>query len=165
MAFFLTPQLAERTGYRACKRCRPNDKGFATLQRTRIEETCSFINQNLDGRLGLAELGKSANLNPFYFQRLFKRIVGLTPRQYVEGVRLRRAKMSMNNGDSVRSAIYKAGRNSTSWLYTDPYAKLGMRPSTYRSKGRNMHIRYSIHDCRLGKLLVAGQTREFARSA
>lgn len=159
LAFFLTPHLAERAGYRACRRCRPNDKGFTTLQRTRIEETCSFINQNLDGRLGLAELGKSANLNPFYFQRLFKRIVGLTPRQYVEGVRLRRAKMSMNNGDSVRSAIYKAGRNSTSWLYTNPYAKLGMRPSAYRSKGRSMHIRYSIHNCRLGKLLVAGTSK------
>ncbi len=156
VVFFLTPRLAERTGYRACKRCRPNDKSFATLQRTRIEETCSFINQNLDGRLGLAELGKSANLNPFYFQRLFKRIVGLTPRQYTEGVRLRHAKMSMNNGDSVRSAIYKAGRNSTSWLYTKPYAKLGMRPSAYKSKGRGMHIRYSIHNCGLGKLLVAG---------
>jgi AraC family transcriptional regulator of adaptative response/methylated-DNA-[protein]-cysteine methyltransferase len=156
VAFFLTPRLAERAGYQACRRCRPNDKGFATLQRTRIEEACSFINQNLDGRLGLAELGKSANLNPFYFQRLFKRIVGLTPRQYVEGVRLRRAKMSMNNGDSVRSAIYKAGRSSTSWLYTNPYAKLGMRPSAYRLRGKNMHIRYSIHDCRLGKLLVAG---------
>jgi AraC family transcriptional regulator of adaptative response/methylated-DNA-[protein]-cysteine methyltransferase len=156
VVFFLTSRLAERAGYRACKRCRPNDKSFATLQRTRIEETCSFIGQNLDGRLGLAELGKSANLNPFYFQRLFKRIVGLTPRQYVEGVRLRHAKMSMNNGDSVRSAIYKAGRNSTSWLYTNPFAKLGMRPSVYKSKGRGMHIRYSIHNCRLGKLLVAG---------
>jgi AraC family transcriptional regulator of adaptative response/methylated-DNA-[protein]-cysteine methyltransferase len=156
VVFFLTPQLAERAGYRACKRCRPHDKSFATLQRTRIEETCSFINQNPDGRLGLAELGKSANLNPFYFQRLFKRIVGLTPRQYVEGVRLRHAKKSMSNGDPVRSAIYKAGRNSTSWLYTNPYAKLGMRPSAYRSKGRSMHIRYSIHTCRLGKLLVAG---------
>jgi AraC family transcriptional regulator of adaptative response/methylated-DNA-[protein]-cysteine methyltransferase len=156
VAFFLTSRLAERAGYRACRRCRPNDEGFATLQRTRIEEACSFINQNLDRRLGLAELGKTANLNPFYFQRLFKRIVGLTPRQYVEEVRLRHAKASMNNGDSVRSAIYKAGRNSTSWLYANPYAKLGMRPSTYRSKGRGMHIRYSIHNCRLGRLLVAG---------
>lgn len=156
VVFFLSPQLAERAGYRACKRCRPNDKSFATLQRTRIEETCSFINQNLDGRLSLAELGKSANLNPFYFQRLFKRVVGLTPRQYIEGIRLRHAKMSMSNGDSVRSAIYKAGRNSTSWLYTNPYTKLGMRPSGYRSKGRGMHVRYSIHSCRLGKLLVAG---------
>lgn len=156
VAFYLTPVLAEHAGYRACRRCRPNDKGFATLQRTRIKETCSFINQNLDGRLSLAELGKSANLNPFYFQRLFKRIVGLTPRQYVEAVRLRRAKMSMNNGDSVRMAIYKAGRSSTSWLYTNPYAKLGMRPSEYRSRGKSMRIRYSVHDCRLGKLLVAG---------
>jgi AraC family transcriptional regulator of adaptative response/methylated-DNA-[protein]-cysteine methyltransferase len=156
VVFFLTPQLAEVAGFRACKRCRPKDKSFATVQRTRIEETCSFINQNLDGRLDLSELGKRANLNPFYFQRLFKRIVGVTPHQYVEGVRLRRAKLSMKDGDSVRSAIYKAGRNSTSWLYTNPYMKLGMRPSAYRSKGKGMRIRYSIHDCRLGKLLVAG---------
>jgi len=156
VAFFLDSSLAERAGYRACKRCRPNDASFATLQRTRIEEACAFMNQNIDRRLSLEELGKNANLNPFYFQRLFKRIVGLTPRQYIEGVRLRRAKTSMSNGDSVRSAIYKSGRNSTSWLYADPFVKLGMRPSAYRSKGRGMHIHYSIHTCRLGKLLVAG---------
>src|SRR2546422_6927090 len=55
VVFFLTPVLAEGDGFRACKRCRPNDRSFATLQRTRIEETCSFINQNLDGKLDLAE--------------------------------------------------------------------------------------------------------------
>jgi AraC family transcriptional regulator of adaptative response/methylated-DNA-[protein]-cysteine methyltransferase len=156
VVFFLSSQLAEDAGFRACKRCRPNDRNFATLQRTRVEETCSFINQNLDGKLSLAELGKHANLNPFYFQRLFKRITGVTPCEYVEGERLRRAKNSMSRGESVRSAIYKAGRNSTSWLYTNPYAKLGMRPSSYKSKGRGMYIHYSIHDCQLGKLLVAG---------
>lgn len=156
VVFFLSSQLAEDAGFRACKRCRPDDRSFATLQRTRVEETCSFINQNLDRKLSLAELGKHANLNPFYFQRLFKRIAGVTPREYVEGERLRRAKKSMSSGESVRSAIYQAGRNSTSWLYTNPYAKLGMRPSSYKLKGRGMRINYSIHDCRLGKLLVAG---------
>lgn len=156
VVFFLTRYAAEQAGFRPCKRCRPNDENFITLQRKRIEETCAYINRNMGSKLDLSELGRHVHLSPLYLQRLFKQIVGISPREYTEASRLRRVKTSMRNGESVRRANYSSGRYSTSWLYTNPFAKLGMQPSAYRKKGEGTRIYYSIHDCRLGKLLVAG---------
>jgi AraC family transcriptional regulator, regulatory protein of adaptative response / methylated-DNA-[protein]-cysteine methyltransferase len=154
VVFYQAAHLAEEAGFRACKRCKPNDSSFITLRRRRIEQTCAYIQQNLDEKFGLSELGKHVGLNSFHLQRLFKRIVGITPREYAEAVRLKRAKISLRSGQSVRKAIYKSGRNSTSWLYTDSFRKLGMHPSAYKNNGRGTRIWYSISDCRLGKLLV-----------
>ena len=154
--YFLTADRAKEAGFRACKRCRPDDESFVTLRRKRIEEACAYMNQNPDGKLRLEELGKHLGMNAYHFQRTFKRYVGITPRQYAEVVRLRRTKLALGNGQSVRKAIYGSGRNSTAWLYTNPFAKLGMSPSVYKKGGEGLRISYCIRKCRLGKLLVAG---------
>ena len=156
IVYFLTARSAEEAGFRACKRCRPSDEDFLTLRRTRIEDACAYMNQNLNSKLSLRELGKHFGMNPYHFQRTFKRYVGITPRQYAEVVRLRKMKSALRNGQTIRKAIYKSGRNSTAWLYADPFAKLGMRPSSYKENGEGLQISYCIKKCRPGKLLVAG---------
>lgn len=156
IVFFLTARRAEEAGFRACKRCRPNDEGFVTLRRKRIEDACAYMNQNLDSKLSLGELGKHFGMNSYHFQRIFKRYVGITPRQYAEVARLRKTKLALRNGQSVRKAIYNSGRNSTAWLYAHPFSKLGMHPSSYKKSGEGLQISYFIKKCRLGKLLVAG---------
>jgi AraC family transcriptional regulator of adaptative response/methylated-DNA-[protein]-cysteine methyltransferase len=153
--YFLTAGRAEEAGFRPCKRCRPNDERFVTLRRKRIEDACAYMNQNLDGKLSLDELGRHCGMNPYHFQRTFKRYVGITPRQYAEVARLRKTKLALRNGQSVRKAIYNSGRNSTAWLYTDSFAKLGMHPSAYKRGGEDLRISYCIKKCHLGKLLVA----------
>jgi len=154
--YFLSARSAEEAGFRACKRCRPNDESFITLRRKRIEDACAYMNQNLNSKLSLSELGKHFGMSPYHFQRTFKRFVGITPRQYAEATRVRKMKIVLRNGESVRRAVYKSGRNSTAWLYSKPYAKLGMHPSSYKNRGEGLEIKYTIKNCRLGKLLVAG---------
>ena len=42
--------------------------------------------------LKLADLAKNAGLSPFHFQRSFKAVVGVTPKQYLEALRLNNLK-------------------------------------------------------------------------
>src|SRR5260370_16434741 len=97
--FFATPAEAERAGYRACKRCRPNE---ANPQVRKIEAACRLIDENIDVTLTLSAIGNKVGLSPFYLQRLFKRILGVTPQQYQQSRRtgefksalLRRSKLT-----------------------------------------------------------------------
>jgi AraC family transcriptional regulator, regulatory protein of adaptative response / methylated-DNA-[protein]-cysteine methyltransferase len=156
VVYFPTPAEAGAAGFRPCKRCRPNDEAFVSLQKRRISDVCIYISENLDRNLDLPELAKHINLSPSHLQRLFKRILGISPRQYAEAARLKKVKLSLKRGEPVRNAIYKSGRGSTSWLYSDPLQKLGMTPSAYKNNGRGMHIYYFTTQSHLGRLLVAG---------
>ena len=98
-------------------------------------------------------------LSPFHLQRIFKKVTGVSPREYVEAARIRHLKMSLKRGESIRKSTYQSGYNTSSWLYSKPDAKLGMSPATYKTGGQGAHIGYVIADCRLGRVLVAGTDR------
>ncbi|MHB8699624.1 MAG: bifunctional transcriptional activator/DNA repair enzyme AdaA [Nitrososphaerales archaeon] len=151
VAFFISPADARAAGYRPCMRCEPDGKDNRIEM---IKYLCRFIEENYDSKLTLASLAQEAALSEFHFQRVFKKLVGVTPRQYVEQIRLRRARHSLKRGMSVRKSSYSVGYNTSNWLYSN--CKLGMSPGDYKSGGEGMEIAYSILDTKLGRLLVAG---------
>jgi len=150
--FFATPAEAERAGYRACKRCRPNQ---SNPQFGKIEAACRLIDENVDVTLTLSAIGNKVGLSPFYLQRLFKRILGVTPQQYQQARRTGEFKSALLRGSKVTDAIYEAGYGSSSRLYEKAQLRLGMTPSTYQRKGEGVVIRFAIMNTQLGKLLVA----------
>ena len=151
---FTDPDEAERAGFSACLRCIPRLP--ANASRKKIEELCMYIKTHPADELTLESLSSRAKTSPYHLHRTFKRIVGITPRQYVESVRLKRLKHLLRNGESVRNSTYHAGYDSASWLYSDRDSKLGMDASEYRSGGQGMEIQYAVASCSLGYLLVAG---------
>jgi AraC family transcriptional regulator of adaptative response/methylated-DNA-[protein]-cysteine methyltransferase len=105
----------------------------------------------------LAELASTARLSPFHFHRLFKRAVGVTPRQYRNGLLVERAKDALRKGQSVTSALYDAGFSSSGRFYESSGRQLGMTPRQYQ-KGA-LDVRFSVRRCSLGWLLVAATAR------
>jgi AraC family transcriptional regulator of adaptative response/methylated-DNA-[protein]-cysteine methyltransferase len=155
VVFFSTTGEAEREGFRACLRCKP--KGYDLFaQQGKIGRACDYLNENSDRGVSLQELGDHVGMSPFHLQRVFRRTVGVSPREYSEAKRLERMKLSLRNGESVRKSIYGSGYNSTSWLYEGRKSKLGMPPSAFKAGGMGQQILYAIVDCPLGRLLVAG---------
>lgn len=124
-----------------------------------IRRACRHIEANLEGPLTLAALGAEAGLSPAHFQRVFKRVMGVTPRQYADACRLDRVKDRLRTGKDVTSALYEAGYGSSSRLYERAPAQLGMTPADYRRGGTHAHIRYTIVESALGRLLMAATTR------
>ncbi|MBY0456042.1 MAG: helix-turn-helix domain-containing protein, partial [Gemmataceae bacterium] len=82
-----------------------------------VADLCDYIRANLDGPLTLAHLGKQAGLSPAHLQRVFKRVVGLTPRKFADACRLDRLKFQLKAGDNVTTAMTAAGYGSSSRLY------------------------------------------------
>ncbi|HXG08888.1 MAG TPA: methylated-DNA--[protein]-cysteine S-methyltransferase [Gemmataceae bacterium] len=124
-----------------------------------IRRACRYIEANLEDRLTLEVLGAHVGLSPAHLQRLFKRVTGITPRQYADACRLGRFKSRLKQRRTVTMALYEAGYGSSSRLYERAAAQLGMTPATYRRGGRGMRIGYTIVDSPLGRLLLAATER------
>ena len=156
--FFDRPELAERAGFRACLRCRPK---WATGDRKLdvIKAICRHIEQNLDEPLTLSRLGKHFGISPFHLQRRFRAALGVSPRQYADSCRLRLLKSKLQTGNSVTRAMYDAGYNSSSRLYENAVAQLGMTPDQYRRGAIATPIRYRCMTSPLGRMLIAATDR------
>jgi AraC family transcriptional regulator of adaptative response/methylated-DNA-[protein]-cysteine methyltransferase len=162
VVFFTDPQIAEREGFRACKRCQPR-AGENDAQVELIERACRYIEQHLDEGVSLEQLGAELGLSQTYAQRLFKRVMGISPRQYAEAQRLERLKNQLKEGISVTQTLYEVGYSSSSRLYERAPGQLGMTPTTYKRGGAGLVIEYAIVDSPLGRLLVAATARGICR--
>ena len=156
--FFDTPWLAQESGYRPCRRCVPTRPN---LQLQMVEAACRYIEDHLESRVTLDALARHVGVSPFYFQRLFKRTLGLSPRQYQQAQRASRFKNALRDEARITDAIYEAGYSSSSRAYDNVSSQLGMTPSAFRRNGQGTTIRYSILSLsrELGPVLIATTAR------
>lgn len=157
--FYETTNQAEADGLRACLRCRPLAAVGADPAEHRIRETCRFIEQNISDRLALSVLAAKAGISPFHLQRAFKAVVGVTPRQYVEALRLKKLKASLRHCKDVTEAVYEAGFESSSRVYERADTRLGMTPSQYRNAGDGVAMTYATVETAFGAMMVAATDR------
>jgi len=150
ICFFDTPEAAEAAGFRACKRCQPRELPTQQKVVAKVRE----LLETREPAPSLSELSQATGMSPYHLQRLFKRETGLSPKQYVAAQRLERLKSGLREGRGVTEAIYDAGYGSSSALYSNAAARLGMSPAAYRRGGRGMKIRYAFADSLVGKLLI-----------
>jgi AraC family transcriptional regulator of adaptative response/methylated-DNA-[protein]-cysteine methyltransferase len=152
--FFQRRDAAERAGFRACLRCKPERERARDAQSEMVEKICRFLERHLDEAVTLDGLSRELNLSPFHLQRTFKGATGITPHAYADFCRLESFKGGLREGRSVTTALYDAGYGSSSRLYERAASQLGMTPGTYRRGGAGLNIRYDILDTPAGMLLV-----------
>ena len=160
--FYGTPADAEAAGYRACKRCHPRDAAAGGDQRDLVSRICARIDTSEGAAPSLDELGAQFAVSPFHLQRVFKRITGVTPRQYAAARRVERLKTELRGDGAVAGAIYGAGFSSSSRVYETAASTLGMTPAAYGRRGAGMRIGYTIAPSTIGRVLIAGTERGVA---
>lgn len=156
--FFDTRAAAEAAGYRPCKRCRPDAESPRRARARLIAGACRSI-EEAEQPPPLKELAAAAGLSPWYFQRQFKEIVGVSPKRYAAAQRDRRFRDRLGAAGSVTEAIYDAGFGSASRAYDGARERLGMTPSAYRDGASGEDIRYVVASCSLGWIAVAATAR------
>ena len=168
VTFFSRPDQAEKAGFRACLRCRPQ-LFSGDPQADTVKAICRYIEQHLDEPITLERLGAAFRQSPFHLQRRFKAALGITPREYADSCRMRLLKRNLQAGDNVTRAMYDAGYGSSSRLYEKTASQLGMTPDKYRRGAIAAEIRYACADSPLGRMLIAATDKgvcsiQFARS-
>lgn len=152
--FHRTSGEAESAGFRACKRCRPNDTRAANPNAEGIECACRLIEASEKLPL-LAELAAAAHMSQSHFHRVFKAQLGITPRDYGKAKRVARVQQELAARKSVTQAMHSAGYGSSSQFYGEATRSLGMSPVEYRAGGSGQRIQFAVGKCWLGDILVA----------
>src|ERR1700722_9189896 len=154
VSFFETGAQAEKAGYRACKRCRPDKPGAPDPQIEAVKRACERIEQAEEAPK-LADLAARVGLSPYHFHRVFKTITGVTPKAYAAQTRARRAADMLRTAETGTGALYAAGFTSSSRFYESTEARLGMAPGAVRRGGAGARIRFAVGEASLGAVLVA----------
>jgi AraC family transcriptional regulator of adaptative response/methylated-DNA-[protein]-cysteine methyltransferase len=152
--YHLTCEDAEKAGFRACKRCKPDQMGLSVINSSKIANASRLIERS-EQTPTLKQLAKQAEMSPFHFHRTFKSITGLTPSAYAKAHRNQRVQASLKRSSTVTDAIYDAGFNSSGRFYENTNKVLGMTPTKFREGGANTDIFFAIGKASLGAILVA----------
>jgi AraC family transcriptional regulator of adaptative response/methylated-DNA-[protein]-cysteine methyltransferase len=155
VVFFKTRIAAQHAGFRACKRCKPDSDTSGNPNSELVQKVCRYIDSHPDQPATLEALSRAIGLSPFYLQRTFKAMTGITPRAYADSRRLQSLKAGLRQGHSVTRSMYDAGYGSSSRLYERASSQLGMTPSRYRKQGSGVTIRYTIAASDVGRMLLA----------
>jgi len=126
---------------------------------TLIDRARAYLDARRGERTTLEELGRAVGASPFHLQRSFKRVLGLSPRDYQQALRLEDAKRALAGGRRVTDAVFEAGYGSLSRFYEKAAAGLGMAAKAYRAKGKGQSIAYITFHSPLGCILLASTGR------
>jgi AraC family transcriptional regulator of adaptative response/methylated-DNA-[protein]-cysteine methyltransferase len=152
VTFFPIPEAAEREGYRACRRCHPTQAVATDPAIALVRDACRAL-----------DAGERPKGDAQRLARAFKRVLGITPKQYADAQRLARFKHELKRRKHVSPALYEAGYSSSSRVYEHTHEQLGMTPATYARGGAGVEIVFVTVPTSLGRLLVAATNRGVCR--
>jgi len=152
---------AKSTGFRPCKRCKPDGASREAENAALVAKACRIIEES-EEEPSLKQLAGALGRSPSYFHRIFKAATGLTPKDYAAGHRAGKVRRRLASGNTVTEAIYDAGFNSSGRFYEKSRDMLGMTPSQYRSGGAHEEIRFAVGQSSLGAILVASSKKGVA---
>lgn len=157
--FYLSPEEAEQAGLRACLRCRPGD---VSREEEAVMRALALLKGAQD-TMTLDQIARHVAYSPTHFQKVFRRIVGLSPAAYQRALRIERASAALDSGSGVTDAVYAAGYGSPSRFYEASAERFGMTPSAWKNGGRGATICWAVVESSLGPMLVAATDKGVCR--
>ena len=156
--FHASREEAKNAGFRACRRCRPDEPPLAERHAEAVAAACRLID-GAEEMPALDALAGAAGMSRFHFHRVFKAATGCTPRAYAAARRANRTREALRKGGTVTDALYDAGFNSNGRFYAAAPEILGMTPVAFRRGGAGETIRFAVGACSLGAVLVAATAK------
>ncbi|WP_273427335.1 methylated-DNA--[protein]-cysteine S-methyltransferase [Marinobacter sp.] len=124
-------------------------------RRAQMIQLARTIEQRADQPLTLASLAEEVGLSPSRLQKVFKDVLGVSPKTYQDAARMRQFKQSLRQGSGVTDAIFESGYGSVSRVYGEGKRSMGMTPTAYRAGAEGERISYAYRNTSLGLVMMA----------
>jgi AraC-like DNA-binding protein len=109
----------------------------AARDRRRAVEAALWIDAHSHRDIDLADAAAQADISPFHFLRLFARVLGVTPHQYLLRSRLRHAaRLLADDARSVTAVAYDVGFGDLSNFVRSFHRAAGVSPRKFRQASR-----------------------------
>ncbi|MFD1989900.1 bifunctional transcriptional activator/DNA repair enzyme AdaA [Paenibacillus nicotianae] len=133
VTIFADPNQALNAQYRPCKRCKPT--GERLPDHDWIAIITQYIDQHYNESLTLDRLAEIAHGSPYHLHRTFKKVMSITPVEYIQHQRIDRACQELINTDqSITTIGLNIGIPNTSYFVTLFKKKIGITPAQYRKQ-------------------------------
>lgn len=99
-----------------------------------ISQAISYINEHLsEETLSITEVSESVFLNPVYFGRMFKKVMNVSFKRYVQNIRLEKAKeLLLGEQETIAEVCLKVGIPNPSYFSQLFKQSTGLLPSEYK---------------------------------
>jgi len=155
---FTTAEEAEREGFAPCSRCSPGSNALSLAEKC-VKAVIEYVDTHCSERITLRTLSTLTGLCPNHLQETFKRIVGVSPKSFLDVRRLKHFKNLLRRGEAIGSAIYGAGYESSRAVYEKFAGMMGMTPAAYQRGSQGVTIHYATLEATLGRVLLARTKR------
>ena len=157
VAFFPGAQAARDAGFRACRRCRPEETSPRDAALDAVISLCRRLEEDPDA--DVATVARELGYSERHLRRRFGDVVGVSVSVYARDQRARRVRETLASSGAVSEALYDAGYGSSRAFYEHGAPRLAMAPRTYRAGGRGEAIVYTTFATPLGRVLCARTDR------
>ena len=99
-----------------------------------IQQSLDYIEDNLKTEVSILELAEMAGYSLYHFERIFKKLVGISISQYIKRRRLLHAAFEIANGRKIIDAAFDYGFDTNAGFYKAFVREFGSAPSEYVSE-------------------------------
>lgn len=136
---FQNAEEALSANFRPCKRCKPTDERLP--DQTWVDQITDYIDRHYPENLTLQIIAEMCHGSPYHLHRTFKRITGITPSEYIQQRRIKKAVKALIETDQTIQEIAKSvGIPNTPYFITIFKKMKGKTPKEYRYIKRNLHL-------------------------
>lgn len=139
---FATFEEARQAGFRACKRCQPDNPHHAPPDSAMVREVLEILGHRFQENLTLHSLADTLCVSPYHLQRTFKRVMGVSPAQQLRMVRIEAAQQLLRTTESPIGDIALDVGFRTLSHFSATFRRLsGISPQEYRHSTTRAHHR------------------------
>jgi AraC family transcriptional regulator of adaptative response/methylated-DNA-[protein]-cysteine methyltransferase len=120
-----------------------------------VAKAINFIKNYHFEQPSLEEISNHVNLSKYHFQRVFRKWVGISPKDYLQFITLEKAKESLRKGQSTLETSYNIGLSGNSRLH-DLFIKIeACTPGEFQKRGKNLKIYFGEIETPFGNAIIA----------